>query len=161
MQRFTIAYPGSMPLPAKCAGCGSTSSPCLDLAVDREDSGLKVDDIGAVLLCDDCFAEAAEVMGYKPSGNPDNILMLEFTLEETRKDRDRLRDALRRLINDFTLGLSPGELIAGVEETTKGSTPVESPGQVNLTVSDEGPDDVSDGLSIDVSSLFDFGTSKS
>ena len=57
---------GLLPYPSKCAVCGSSYRDCVDLGIDFNSEYIPIDRLGAVLLCTECFNEAAQVMGYAP-----------------------------------------------------------------------------------------------
>lgn len=55
---------GALPYPSKCSVCGSSTKDCVDLGIDINDDRMPIDRFGAVLLCVDCFGEAAQAMDY-------------------------------------------------------------------------------------------------
>lgn len=64
--RYRKVEPGFMPYPYKCTGCGSSDRACVDLDFQLTDDKIQRGRIGAVLLCTQCFRNAADVMGYIP-----------------------------------------------------------------------------------------------
>lgn len=149
--KYFIRYPGSLPYPGKCSGCGSPSRECLDLGMDRDDNGLKAEDIGAVLMCTSCFGEAAGVMNYEKSDD----MGLADAIAESKSDKEeveRLRDTIRRIAIGFIDNLPVDQLLADFETT--GQDIGEIAGQVNSTSSGEGPVSVSGSTSDDDASSF-------
>lgn len=98
--RYRRVEPGFMPYPYKCTGCGSSERACVDLDFQLTDDRIQRGRIGAVLLCTQCFKNAADVMGYVPVETMEHAI-------EAAVDQDVLRRAnnLEGLVNAMVIEL--------------------------------------------------------
>lgn len=120
-----IASAAGLPAPGYCATCGSTARDCLDLGINYSDS-VELDRIGAVLICTECFANFAKVMGFsnKVYSGSDTA---EHIISDAENKIRRVQDEAKRLVNSLSIdlsGLRDYSFVFPVEDTEAGSSAV-------------------------------------
>lgn len=117
MQPMLISK-ANLPQPGSCARCMSHKRDCLDLGIDF---GLETPRAGAILICTECFANLAKIMGYEKPVARKEAPVSDY-IKESEERIKRVRDVIHELDSSLTVlsaNLSGGDDDTVVSSSTK------------------------------------------